>query len=179
MDDPLVGQHFNVMYATAPRTCSTCSPSCPGRPIGREDVDSLNWALADMGRSSTVSQYLDTIAWLQLYTPPRRAVVGGRVRRAAHADAHRAAAPARHAHARARRSDRRRSLRASQYALFTLPFNITGQPAISLPMHWNADGLPIGTQLVAPYGREDILLRVAAQLETARPWATRRPPVFA
>jgi amidase len=46
-------------------------------------------------------------------------------------------------------------------------------------MHWNADGLPIGTQLVAPYGREDILLRVAAQLETARPWATRRPPIFA
>ena len=60
---------------------------------------------------------------------------------------------------------------------FTLPFDVTGQPAISLPLHWNDDGLPIGVQLVAAYGREDVLLRVAAQLEEAQPWAARRPPV--
>ena len=60
---------------------------------------------------------------------------------------------------------------------FTLPFDFTGQPAISLPMHWNGDGLPIGVQLVAPPWREDLLLRVAAQLEAARPWANGgRPP---
>ena len=62
---------------------------------------------------------------------------------------------------------------------FTSPFDLTGQPAISLPLHWNADGLPIGVQLVARYGREDVLLRLAAQLEAARPWADRRPPVSA
>ena len=62
---------------------------------------------------------------------------------------------------------------------FTSPFNVTGQPAISLPLHWNADGLPIGVQLAAAYGREDVLIRVAAQLEQARPWAARRPRVHA
>jgi amidase len=62
---------------------------------------------------------------------------------------------------------------------FSMPFNVSGQPAISLPLHWNANGLPIGVQLVAAYGREDVLLRVAAQLEQAQPWSDRHPPVSA
>jgi amidase len=63
------------------------------------------------------------------------------------------------------------------YIAFTGPFNITGQPAISLPLSWNAAGLPVGTQLVAAYGREDLLINVAAQAEQARPWADRKPPL--
>ncbi|MEP7202857.1 MAG: amidase [Ilumatobacteraceae bacterium] len=68
-------------------------------------------------------------------------------------------------------------IRAAAYVPFTPPFNSSGQPAINLPLHWNSAGLPIGVQLVAGYGREDVLLRVAAQVETATPWAHRRPPV--
>lgn len=63
--------------------------------------------------------------------------------------------------------------------MFTGPFNITGQPAVSLPLWWTPDGIPVGVQLVADQYREDVLLRVAAQLEAARPWAERRPPVAA
>jgi amidase len=66
--------------------------------------------------------------------------------------------------------------RAAQFVPFTPPFNATGQPAINIPLHWNDDGLPIGIQLVAAYGREDMLIRIAAQLERAAPWAQRTPP---
>jgi amidase len=65
------------------------------------------------------------------------------------------------------------------FGLFTMPFSITGQPAISLPLHWTPESLPLGVQLVADYGREDLLIRVASQLEAARPWAARRPPLCA
>jgi amidase len=65
------------------------------------------------------------------------------------------------------------------FGLFTMPFSITGQPAISLPLHWSAVGLPVGVQLVADDGREDVLFRVASQLEAAAPWAARRPLLHA
>jgi amidase len=70
-------------------------------------------------------------------------------------------------------------MRVRELLQFTAQFNVTGQPAISLPLHWAPDGLPIGVQLVAGFGREDLLVRIAAQLEAAQPWASRRPPISA
>ncbi len=62
---------------------------------------------------------------------------------------------------------------------FAEPWNETGQPAVSLPLHVSAEGLPVGVQLVAAPGREDLLLRIAARLEEARPWSARRPTLHA
>jgi amidase len=62
---------------------------------------------------------------------------------------------------------------------FTPQFNVTGQPAISLPLAWSSEDLPIGVQLVAAGARDDLLIRIASQLEQARPWAQRRPPIWA
>jgi amidase len=66
-----------------------------------------------------------------------------------------------------------------RHCFFTSSFNVTGQPAISLPLHWTPEGLPVGVQLVAAIGREDLLIRIASQLEQAQPWVSRRPPVHA
>ena len=65
---------------------------------------------------------------------------------------------------------------AEAFGLYTVPYSFTGQPAVSLPAAW-VDRMPIGVQLVADYGRDDVLLRIASQLEEARPWADRWPPI--
>jgi len=62
---------------------------------------------------------------------------------------------------------------------FTQLANLTGQPAMSVPLHWTGDGLPVGVHFMAPFGDEATLFRLAGQLEKARPWFEKHAPVWA
>jgi amidase len=145
-----------------------------GETIGRDDVEPLTWALAEQGRSHTAAEYLEAMEYAQLVAragaewwqdhdllvTPTMALPPARIGEMGNGDEDNPLMPI---------------VRATPYAIFTAGFNASGQPAISLPLHWSEDGLPIGVQLVAAFGREDLLLRVAAQLEEAQPWADRWP----
>ena len=149
-----------------------------GVPIEPDDVEPLTAALAEAGRSVTAAQYLLAVQAMEQAT---RQVAGW------WADGFDllltptlAEPPLPLGTLDAPPDDPMFPfMRSAQFVAFTPAFNITGQPSISLPLFWSDEGLPIGSQLVAAYGREDVLIRVASQLEAARPWADRHPPVHA
>ncbi|MFX1310975.1 MAG: amidase [Promethearchaeota archaeon] len=66
----------------------------------------------------------------------------------------------------------------SKLAAYTFVYNVSGQPAMSVPLYWTADNIPIGIQFAAPFGDEATLFRLAAQLEQERPWINRKPPIY-
>ena len=146
-------------------------------PITADDVEPLTWALADVGRSATGRDYVDAINQHQVLSR-----VTARIGAAYDVilSPTMAEPPVPLGTYDDTGPDPLAAFdRAQPTACFTAAGNITGQPGISLPLHWNEAGLPIGIQLGAPMGREDVLIRVAAQLEDARPWAHRRPAVWA
>jgi amidase len=149
-----------------------------GRPIRAEEVEPLTWALAEAGRQHGAGEYLMAVGLHQLVSR----VIGGWL--AGEFDLLMTPSvgeppPPLGSYDDSGPDPMAAIRRAWPTAAFSGIFNATGQPAISLPLHWTEDGLPVGVQLVAALGREDLLIRVAAQLERARPWAHRTPPVFA
>ena len=149
-----------------------------GRPLGPDDVEPSTWAMAEVGRAVTAAHYVATLGALSRYTRKMASwwddgfdvLVTPTI----------ATPPPLLGELCATAEDPLAGLtKMLPIVPFTAPFNVTGQPAISLPLHWNRDGMPIGVQLIAAYGREDVLLGVAAQLERALPWDDRRPAIHA
>jgi amidase len=147
-----------------------------GRPIAAGDVEPMSWALAEVGRGVPAPEYIRSASVMQLWA---RRVAGWWDDFDLLVTPTLPEPPPRLGSFDATPEDPLAGFgRGGQFVTFTMPFNVTGQPAVSLPLAWS-DGLPVGVQLVAAYGREDVLFRVAAQLEAARPWAERRPPIRA
>jgi amidase len=149
-----------------------------GKQVTKDDVEPLTWALAEQGWANSAAQFVSAIGYAQIMA---RAVLAWWQDYDLLLTPTMAAPPAELGTIGTGHEENPYAPieRAIPYAAFTAGFNATGQPAISLPLHWSETGLPIGVQLVADMGREDLLLRVAAQLEEAVPWAERRPPTFA
>jgi amidase len=179
LDDPEQVANFLVRWTAGVDWALKYWSAVLGRELAAADVEPCTWALAEQGRSYTAGDLLRAIehaqassrritAWwtddgFDLLLTPTCAEPAPRLGEF-DAPADNPLAPI---------------MRAIPFATFTSGFNISGQPAISLPVHQTPDGLPVGIQLVAAYGREDVLLRVAAQLEQASPWAERTPPLYA
>jgi amidase len=148
-----------------------------GDPIGPDDVEPFNWMIAEAGRSLTGPQYVAQAeaahAWARALQAPWVSGLDVVVTPTS------AILPPPHGWMGPDAELPELMAHAAGATLFTMPFDITGQPAMSLPLAESRDGLPIGVQLVASTAREDILFGLAGQLEQARPWAERRPAVHA
>jgi amidase len=167
-------EHVLVVISSSQARMVEAFGQALGRELGPDDMDCDNWAVTEMGRGVTATRYLaatqayhryqrEMAAWwsggFDLLITPTITAPPPRVGEIS--------------------PDPQQPLlgfmRSGALLPFLAPFNVTGQPAISLPLHWNEAGLPIGVQLVAASGREDLLIRVAAQLEQVVDWRSRLP----
>jgi amidase len=168
------GRAFSMLWSTNMGTAIRRFSQALGREMTPNDIEAMNWAQAEFAKSvngvdfslaqaSSIQfrraiQSWWTKGWDLLLTPTLSAPplpVGSMPN-----NPERPMTPL---------------MTAGSWVAFTSQFNISGQPAISLPLHRTAEGLPVGMQLAAAYGREDVLIRVASQLEQAAPWAHLTP----
>lgn len=179
LDDIGLVAAFGVVMQTAVRAELAILAADLGRPVTADDVEPMTWMMYEQGAGLDAAGYVAATQAMQrsvrtlvnwwtddgfdlLLTPtcaeppPRIGDVGDQSDGGINSSA-----------------------RSLPFAVFTAPFNVSGQPAMSVPLHTTASGLPVGVQLVAAPNRDDVCLRVAAQLEAAQPWAGRRPAVHA
>ena len=174
LSDNEIGRAFSMLWSTNMGTAIRRFNEALGREMTTDDIEAMNWAQAQfaigvnavdysLAQASSVkfrraiqswwSQGWDLLLTPTLSAPPL--LIGSLPNNPEH--------------------PMTPLMTGGAWVSFTSQFNISGQPAISLPLHRTAEGLPIGMQLVAAYGREDVLIRVASQLEQAAPWSHLTP----
>jgi amidase len=169
--------HFTTLWAGGNAWTMLDWEERTGKTATEDDVEPLTWALCELGRGVNAAQYLKALQGLQRASREIASVFGPLdvVLTPTLAEP----PPPLGTFDSPPDNPLAGILRSAAFVPFTPAFNVTGQPAISLPLHWNAAGLPIGVQAVGRYGDEETLLSLAAQLEEAQPWADRRPLVHA
>ncbi|MEI7505984.1 MAG: amidase [Actinomycetes bacterium] len=174
LSDNEIGRAFSMLWSTNMGTAIRRFNEALGREMTTDDIEAMNWAQAEFAKGVNAVDYSLAQAssvkfrraiqswwsqgWDLLLTPTLSApplLIGSLPNNPEH--------------------PMTPLTTGGAWVSFTSQFNISGQPAISLPLHRDANGLPIGMQLVAAYGREDVLIRVASQLEQAAPWAHLTP----
>ncbi len=177
LGDPASTQHFMVAYGAWVARELDRLGEMVGEPVTADDVEAGTWLLAESGRAVTAPQLLAAVDGL--HAGSRRMVAWWRHFDLLLTPTIPELPPRIGEFAATEENPFVGLLRSTTMVSFTAPFNVSGQPAISLPLHQSAEGLPIGMQFVAAPAREDVLIRLAAQLESALPWAARRPSVWA
>ncbi|HEV7523861.1 MAG TPA: amidase family protein [Acidimicrobiia bacterium] len=175
--DPALVGHFTTLWAATLVYNLRYWERKIGREITPDDVEPLTWTLAEMGKTITAPDFVDAQhASLELGRKVEEWYASGYDLLLTPTLGE---PPVEIGTFTTPDEPFLGFMRAATFVPYTPLANMTGEPAISLPLHWNADNLPIGVQLMGAYGREDLLIRVAAQLEQARPWADRMPLVHA
>lgn len=172
--DPEFTNHFLTILMASTASDFGRWAEAIGRPLTSDDVEPGNWQFFEGGSALSAKAYLDSVYWTHAWQrrmaawwaddgfdilvtptlgspPPELGWLS---------------------------DPELGTARLFEILLFTAQFNATGQPAVSLPLHQSSDGLPVGVQFVGPYGAEDVLIRLASQIESAAPWAQRIPPTW-
>lgn len=174
-DTRSMGEFFVRITAANAAAFFDAAPAMVGREVRESDVEPVTWGIIQLGRKLSAAQHAadiekmrvmarkivqDTIAYDALVSPvltnPSRPLGWYDMQNLSMEDY---------------------NARLVGDVVFTAPFNISGQPAITLPLHMTGDGLPVGVQFAGRLGDEATLLALAGQLEKARPWKDRRPPL--
>ncbi|MDI6873433.1 amidase [Candidatus Solincola sp.] len=177
LDVEAITPHFMTLWGAAQAWMADGMADAVGKTPAPEMFEPLTWALIEMGRGFSAAQYLIAVTALQR-------VARDFARRFQEYDlwlTPTVAEPPPPLGTFDSPPDNPLYgvVRAAAFVPFTPICNITGQPAMNVPLYWNGEGLPVGVHFMARFGEEAVLFRLAAQLEEARPWASRRPPVSA
>ncbi|MGE5210154.1 MAG: amidase [Acidobacteriota bacterium] len=170
--DEQFSRHFVTIVAVATAVDFVNMGEAIGRPIGEVDVEASNWLMGSIGRSISAADYIASVNWVHAWSRRLQAwwdefdVLVSPVIAVPPPPIGWLSDP------------EHGTERLTSILQFTAQFNVSGQPAVSLPLHWSDTGLPVGVQFVGPIDDEALLIRLAAQLETAAPWANRLPPVY-
>jgi amidase len=170
--DEEFSRHFVTIVAVATAVDFVNMGDAIGRPIGEGDVEASNWLMGSIGRSISAADYIASVNWVHAWSRRLQAwwddfdVLVSPVIAVPPPPIGWLSDP------------EHGTERLTSILQFTAQFNVSGQPAVSLPLHWSEAGLPVGVQFVGPIDDEALLIRLAAQLESAAPWADRLPPIY-